>query len=66
MSLGVLLGKQLVRRPTHSVSFRKGTCLHHKLTVMKRKSASKVFSQVGLRVKHSSFSVYLDEMVDVN
>lgn len=42
------------------------TCLHHGLTVMKRKSAPEVFSQAGLRVKHSSFSVYLDEIVDVN
>ena len=54
-NLSVLLKELLVRRSQHSVSFRKLTCLCQELTIVKRESAPKEFSKIGMTVKYSSF-----------
>ena len=51
VNLAVQGDELLLLRSMHSVSFRKATCLCQKWSVMKRESALKMFSRVGLRVK---------------
>jgi len=51
VNLAVQGDELLLLRSMHSVSFRKATCLCQKWSVMKRESAPKMFSRVGLRVK---------------